>query len=341
MGSARRRCFPLSSYQPSALLLPPTALKAFMTTTAEPARGARGTDNIALGITLSVVVVLVFGIQDATAKVLAQTHSPFQVIMIRYWAFAAFSLVVALRQAPARALLCSTAPVRQVLRGALLIADIWTFGLALRSVPLAELQAISQIYPLLVTLIAVPFLGERVGVFRIVAVIIGFIGALVIVRPGGLPLTPDVILGASSAVCYAFYIVLTRQVSKRDPMATSMIYVGIVGTVLSTAVGVFYWTPFAPRELLLIAVLMVTMVAGHGLMMRALALAPASVLQPFNYLSLPWGITLSFVVFGHLIDPVSLAGVAIIAGAGLAVMARERRKATMRPANAEVLAPRE
>jgi len=312
-----------------------------MTATAQPTQGMRGTDNIALGITLSVIVVVVFGIQDATSKVLAQTHSPFQVIMIRYWAFAAFSLVVALRQAPARALLRSNAPVRQVLRGVLLIGDIWTFGLAIRTVPLAELQAISQIYPLLVTLLAVPFLGETVGIFRIAAVVVGFAGALVIVRPGGLPVTTDVIFGAGSATCYAVYIVLTRQVSRRDSTATSMVYVGVVGLILSTAVGIFYWTPFAPQEWLLIGVLMVTMVAGHGLMMRALALAPASVLQPFNYLSLPWNITLSFVVFGHLIDPISLVGVAIIAGAGLVVMARERHKAAVRPANAEVLAPRE
>lgn len=307
----------------------------------EPAGGVRRTDNIALGITLTVVVVLVFGIQDATSKALVQTHSPFQVVMIRYWAFAAFSIFVALRQAPAKALLRSSAPVLQVLRGALLIADIWTFGLAIRTVPLGELQAISQVYPLLVTLIAVPLLGEKVGAFRIAAVAVGFLGALVIVRPGGLPLTLDVGFGLASAIAYAIYIVLTRRVSARDSTATSMVYVGVVGLVLSTATGIFYWTPFQPRELLLIGVLMVTMIAGHGTMMRALALAPASVLQPFNYLSLPWSITLSFVVFGHLIDPVSLIGVAIIAGAGMVVMARERRKSTIRPAAAEVLAPRE
>jgi drug/metabolite transporter (DMT)-like permease len=95
------------------------------------------------------------------------------------------------------------------------------------------------------------------------------------------------------------------------------------------------------RALAMVAVLMVTMCTGHGLMMRALSMAPASLLQPFSYLSLPWGIVLSWIVFGHLIDPISLAGAAVIAGAGLVVMARERRRAGLPPQPAEALVPRD
>ena len=120
-----------------------------------------------------------------------------------------------------------------------------------------------------------------------------------------------------------------------------MVYAGLVGLVMTTTVGLFNWRPMDAHAVLLVCVVMVTMCVGHGLMMKALSLAPASVLQPFNYLSLPWGITLSFVVFGHLIDPISLVGAAVIAGAGLVVMARERRKAVDVPAAAEALGPRE
>jgi len=93
--------------------------------------------------------------------------------------------------------------------------------------------------------------------------------------------------------------------------------------------------------MLLTLVVMATMCIAHSLMMKALSLAPASALQPFSYLSLPWGITLSFVVFGHLIDPISLVGAAVIAGAGLVVMARERRRAAVPVGEAETLGPRD
>lgn len=303
--------------------------------------GVRAGDDIGRGILFGVIAIVIFGIQDAISKILVQDYSPFQIVMMRYWAFAVFSLYLASRHAPLRLALKSSSPVLQLLRGLLLMADIWLFAEAIRTVPLAELQAISLVYPLLVTLLAVPLLGERVGVFRIVAVGVGFLGALVIVRPGGLAIDLGVLCALGSAVAYAFYVALTRLVARRDSTVTSMVYVGLIGLVLSTTVGVFHWAPLDLRAVGMIAVLMVTMCLSHWLMMRALSLAPASVLQPFNYLALPWGIILSVVVFGHLIDAVSLAGAAVIVGAGLVVMARERHRSATPAASAEALGPRD
>lgn len=283
-------------------------------------------DEVARGILLTVCAVMVFGLQDAFAKTLVQTWSPFQISMMRYWAFGLFSLYLVSRQAPVRQAFKSGAPGWQVARGVLLIVDIWLFAAAIKTVPLAELNAISLIYPLLVTLFAIPFLGEKVGPWRIGAVIAGFLGALVIVRPGGLPLDWGVLWAVLSAAVYAVYVVITRKTARIDSTATNMVYVGTIGMVLSTAVGVFFWQPMDLGGVLLVLVLMTTTVTAHMLMMMALRHAPASVIQPFNYLSLPWAIMLSFVVFGHLIDPVSLAGAAIVAGAGLTIWARERRR---------------
>lgn len=290
----------------------------------EPARAV--TDNVRLGITLVLISVVVFGIQDAVSKLLVQDHSPYQLAMMRYWGFAGFSLFLVARQGPLRQAFASKAPRTQILRGVLLVADIWLFAMALKSVPLAELQSISLVYPLLVTLIAIPVLGEKVGIFRISAVVVGFLGAMIIVRPGGLPLDAGVGYGIASCAIYALYLVLTRKVGKLDSTATSMAYTGVIGLVMTTAVGVFHWTPVGWPEVLLVLVVMVTTCLGHGLMIKALSLAPASVLQPFNYFTLPWAIVLSYVIFNHLIDPVSLIGAAIIVGAGLVVMARERLK---------------
>lgn len=297
-----------------------------------PAAERQRTDNVGLGIGLTILAILIFGLQDAISKHLVQTYSPFQLAMMRFWAFAAFSLWLVSRQAPLRQAFRSRFPMLQVLRGALLVADIWFFAAALRSVPLAELQAITLVYPLMVTLVAIPILGEKVGVFRFTAVSIGFLGALVIVRPGGLPLDWGVAYAVLSASFYAVYIALTRKVSSGDSTATSMVYVGVVGLVLTSGVGIFFWQDMDLPSLGLMGLVMVTSTAAHGIMMVALSKAPASMIQPFNYTALPWGIVLSYLFFGHLIDTISLMGGAVIVGAGLVVMWRERRLArTGRP----------
>lgn len=283
-------------------------------------------DNVGRAIVLTLITIGIFGVQDAMSKTLLQTYSPFQVTMMRYWGFALFSLVLVMRQAPLRQALRSKAPVWQALRGALLIIEIWCFAIALQSVPLGELQAISLVYPLLVTLFAIPILGEKVGVFRFVAVGVGFAGAMVIVRPGGLPLGWGVLFAVLSSTLYAIYIVITRKVSGKDSAATSMAYTGIVGLVLSSAVGVLYWQPMAWPDVALLLAIVVTTCLGHGLMIFALSMAPASTVQPFNYFSLPWAIVLSALVFNEWIDPISLFGSAIIVAAGLVVMARERMR---------------
>ncbi|MBS3847709.1 DMT family transporter [Devosia sp. BSSL-BM10] len=283
-------------------------------------------DNVGRAIALTLFTIAVFGIQDAISKHLVQTYSPFQVTMMRYWGFAAFALYIVSRQAGLRQALSSKVPLWQLLRGSLLIIEICIFALALQTVPLGELQAISLVYPLLVTLFSIPLLGEKVGVFRFVAVGVGFAGALIIVRPGGLPLDWGVGFAMIAAVLYSLYIVLTRKVSQYDKAPTSLAYTGIIGLVLSSGVGIFFWQPMAWPDVALVVTMMITTCLGHGVMIYALSLAPASTVQPFNYFALPWAIVLSMVVFGHYIDPISLLGAGIVVAAGLVVMARERIK---------------
>ena len=281
-------------------------------------------DNVGRGMVLALIALFIFSTQDAVGKYLVQTLSPFQTTMMRFWAFAAFAVVLAASRGSLRAAFQTRFPVLQVLRGVLLVVDIWMFVASLKTVQLPEVQSITLIYPLVVTLAAVPLLGEKVGIFRISAVLVGFLGALFIVRPGGVPLDWGVLFAVGSGVAYALYIVFTRKVSANDTATTSMLYVGVVGLVLSSAVGVFYWQPLDLQEALGVGYIMVTGVVAHGLMIVALGMAPASVLQPFNYTSLPWSIVFSYFIFGHLIDLPTVLGAVVVVGAGLVVMARER-----------------
>ena len=287
----------------------------------------RSADNVGLGIALTLLSIVIFGLQDAFSKMLVQDYSPFQLAMMRFWAFAAFSLFLVMREGPLRQAFRSRWPKLQILRGVLLVVDIWLFATALITVPLAEIQAIGLVYPLLVTLVAIPILGERVGPFRLTMVSLGFVGALIIVRPGGLPFDWGVVCALLASMCYAVYIALTRKVSGDDSTATSMVYVGVVGLVMTSGVGIFFFEPMDLASLGLMVMVMITSFSAHGIMMVALSRAPASVLQPFNYAALPWGIVLSYTIFSHLIDPISLLGAAVIVGAGLVVMWRERQLA--------------
>jgi drug/metabolite transporter (DMT)-like permease len=282
-------------------------------------------DNVGLGMGLALLSILIFSTQDAASKAVVESGvAPIQMTMMRFWAFAGFALLLAWRQGGVRAALQTRRPGLQILRGVLLVADVVMFAAALGMVPFVAVSAITLVYPLMVTVFAIPLLGEKVGLFRTLAVLAGFCGALVIVRPGGVPLDWGVLLALGSAACYALYLVLTRKVSEVDTPATSLLYTGLVGLVLSSAVGVFYWEPLEPRALLLVSYIMLTGVLAHGLMIYALAMAPASVLQPFNYTSLPWAVAFSILAFNEPLDSVALIGATIIVAAGLVVMARER-----------------
>lgn len=278
------------------------------------------------GILLSLFAIFVFATQDTATKLLVADHSPFQITMMRFWAFAAMALVIVVRSGGARAAFASKYPGLQILRPILLVLDIWCFAFATGFLPLAELQAITLVYPLVVTLAAIPILGERVGIFRFSAVFVGFCGALLIVRPGGLPLGVGVACAMASAVSFAIYIVITRKVSATDSSATSMAYVGAIGFLMTTAVGIFFWQTPDTTSLMLLLYIMATSCVAHGLLVVALGMAPASLLQPFNYTALPWGILFGYIVFGQMIDPIGLMGAVVIVGAGITVMLRERVK---------------
>lgn len=287
--------------------------------------------NTGKGIALLLCATLIFGVQDALAKILVETYAPIQIIMIRYWAFTAMSLWLVSRRGPLSNAFQSAAPGWQIARGMLLLIDILLYTAALATVPLGDLGAIIMFYPLLVTLFAVPLLGERVGIFRLSAVLAGFAGMLFIMRPGFSAIEIGAVYGLLSAVAYALYLVLTRKVSQVDSTTTSIFYVAIVGFVITTAIGFFFWKDMTLIDSLMMIVVCLTMCVAHGLVMLSLRFAPASVLQPFNYFSLPWAITLGYVIFGTLIDGFALLGATIIVMAGLVVMWRERQLRLRRP----------
>ena len=204
-------------------------------------------------------------------------------------------------------------------------AEIALFSYALRFLGVAQMHALFACFPLFVAALSVPLLGEVVGWRRWLAVITGFAGTLVILRPGTAIFDPHALIPLFGAVLYALYNLLTRKVSKQDSYATSLVYFGVVGAVASGIFAVTQWQDISATMARQLGYLCIASVISHMMLMKALQLTEAVVLQPFQYLILPWAILLGYVVFGETLDSMTVLGALIVVGSGIYVACREYR----------------
>jgi drug/metabolite transporter (DMT)-like permease len=243
-----------------------------------------------------------------------------QILAIRFWIFLGFAAAMAgPRNVPT--LLRSTLPWHQLARSLIIVVEVGVFVVSFRYLPLADVHAITGIAPLLVTALAVPMLGERVGIRRWTAVAVGFLGLLVILRPGFGAADPYLLIPLAGAFLWALYQILTRMVS-HDPPATSMLYMAGVGAVVMSLIAPFVWTPPTLVDWGWLAALGMIGSFGHYLFIRAFQAAPASVLQPFHYTALIWATLWGWTWFGDLPDAWTVLGGAVIAASGIYAILR-------------------
>ena len=288
-------------------------------------------ENVAWAILLSLLALLLFGIQDIAVKALVADYSPLQLVMIRFWGVGLFVLLWIGRDGGLRHAMRSHFPGLQILRCVLLLVDIWLFTAALDHMQTSDLQAIFMLYPIAVSVLAVPILGERIGAYGWVAVCVGFIGALIVVRPGFQQVDNAIWLVIGAVISFSLYTVLTRKVATRDSTKTSMLYLIVVAVLLSTATGLFDIKPMPRDAMLIMLVVIICAIATHILFTEALKYAPASTLQPFNFLALPIAAVLTYLFFGHVTDLATLLGGGVTVAAGLMVWLRTRGQGTAAP----------
>ena len=283
--------------------------------------------NNRLGIWLMVATTFVFAMQDGLSQHLASEYNVLMVVMIRYWFFAAFVMFVASRRAGGlRAAAATTQPWLQGFRGLLLASEICVMVLAFTYLGLVESHAIFACYPLLIAALSGPILGEQVGWRRWTAIGVGFIGILIILRPGFGVFSPLAIIPAVSALMFALYGLLTRYAARKDSAATSFFWTGTVGAVFMTLIGIWFWEPMVPIDWAMMSLLCVTGATGHYLLIKCYDVAEASAVQPFAYLQLPFAASLGIMVFGEAIRPNVVFGASLIVGAGLFTLWRQRQK---------------
>jgi len=280
------------------------------------------------GIALMAAATLVFALQDTVTKELTASLPIGQIVWVRFTAFLLFALAFAYRGDGIGVACRSVRPGRQLLRCLLMCSEIALFAFALRFLGLAEIHALFSCFPLIVAALSVPMLGERVGWRRWLAVIVGLIGTLLILRPGSGVFDPYALLALACALIYALYNLLTRLVSRHDRFSTSLVYFGAVGTLASLPFAWLHWQAPNGRQTLLLGALCLSSIGAHLMLIKALEITEAVVLQPFHYLVLLWAILIGVFAYGETLAATTLAGAAIVVGSGVYVAWREYRTAT-------------
>ena len=279
-----------------------------------------------IGIALMCLALLCFSGLDATAKWVNRSVDPLVTVWARYVSAAGLTFIFINPWTRPGAVATRRLPLQLARSFLLFLSTICNF-VALQYLQLVEALSIVFSTPLIVALLAGPILGERIGMQRLIAVCVGFVGVLVVARPGLGTMHPAALLSLTGAVAYAFYGITTRMLASTDSSATTIIYSSLAGIVLMTPLLPWVWT--TPSSPLTWALLMMTGffgAVGHWLLVLAYARAPAVILSPFIYSQIVWMLALGYIVFGDWPDPWTFAGAGIVIASGLYLLYREQVK---------------
>jgi len=306
---------------------------------------ATGAERPLVGVGLIVLMAACFALLDTSAKRVGIALPVLVVLWSRY-AFQALAMTAWLARPTERRLLKPVHPRFQLVRGLLLAA---TSGLAfwgLTRMPVAEFTAVVMLTPVIVTVLAVLWLGERLTPLRWSLVAGGFAGALIVVRPGSGLFGWAALIPAAAALCYAAFQMLTRRLAGIEHPLTTHFYTGLVGTLVASVALAFapdeLWPELVwagPRMWALLVLVGVCGTVGHLLLILALGMAPLSLLMPFTYTQIVFAAAAGWLVFNHVPDGWAQVGMAVIAACGAAaVWLNARETAPARVPNSTVAA---
>ena len=288
--------------------------------TATPSRPA---DTPIRGVLMMCVAVIFFVIMNTLVKELRAQELPLiEIVWGRY--FFHFLLVMLLFPRRIPTLLAGSDKGWQIARSVLVLLATACMFTSVGLMPLADVVAITFIAPLLITALSVPFLGERVGLRRWIAVFVGLAGMLVIVRPGSGLFQVAALLPILVAVFAAAYQIITRLISHRTQPINSVFYTAIVGAIVMSAIVPFFWQTPSPGQWLMLLGAGLMGGLGHWAIILAYQRAEAPLVAPFAYTELIWATILGLTFFGDFPDLWTFVGAAIIAASGIYILRRER-----------------
>jgi len=287
---------------------------------------ARPANEPGRGIAAILIAVTIFSSMDTVIKLLGDRFSPVQIFFFRsVFAFVPLSLVI--RADGGFVSLKTRRLSGHIGRALLLVAFLLCFFTGLTLLPLTEAYAVLFAAPLLIAALSVPLLGERVGPRRWAAVIVGFAGVLIVLRPGGEAFGAGGAVVLAAVVFYAFAMIMVRQLSTTETNGAIVFYFLVTSTVVSAAALPFVWRTPNLGDLGLLAAVGILGGIGQLFMTEAYRRAPVAVVSPFQYTQILWGLLFGYLVFADRPDPVVLVGAAVVVASGLYVLHRETRRA--------------
>ena len=286
-------------------------------------RAKTGDNAPLLGMGLALLAFFLFACLNSLTKHTSLTYSMIQILWFRYLLFGGFGVGLAAGKHK-KAAFESQVPLLQTARAVLLVTEVGLYVFAFRHLPLAEISAASGTGPMIGTAMSAILLREVVGIRRWLAVFAGFVGVLIIVRPGFGVFDPWMLIPLGGTVLWTLYQVLTRMVAQYDDSERTTMFTGVIGFALLCMALPFFWEPVDLHWLLTLLLLAVFGVAGHSVLIKALSLAPASLLQPLSYSGMVWAVLFGWIFFDDIPAPTTIVGAVIIVASGLYTLQRQR-----------------
>ena len=292
-----------------------------MATSRAPSRSSRPL----LGVLFMCAACALFPIMNGLVKLLAATYEPQQIVWFRVVSHLVLVAAVFMPRMGLGLLRTRRIGTQFVSSIMMLLSTLFFFS-AVKSIPVAEAISVTFVAPLAVVLLAWPMLGERITPFRLAAVIVGFSGVLIVIRPGSAVFQWASLLLLSSAICYAVYQILIRRLAGTDHPATSVFYSVLLGAIIMSIWLPFVWKmPLSWSDWALLCSLGVFGALGHYCVAKAMTYASANFVAPFNYTQMIGSVIVGYLMFSEVPDFYTWLGTAVIIGAGLMVGWQSRR----------------
>ena len=283
-------------------------------------------ENIRLGIFLMILATLIFATQDGVSRFLAEKYNVITTMIIRFWFLASCIIVCFLFSQKARKLIKTEQPILQLVRSTILILEVFITVYSFTVVGLLTTSAIFSCYPLLAALFSVIILKETLTTNKLIAIIIGFCGILIIIQPGSTIFQSSSIIPLIGAILFALYGVLTRKAGLKDSSYTSFIWTGLTGGFLVTFLFPFFWKQIIGLDIVWIAILSVLGILGHFLLIKAFEVAEASAIQPFAFFHFVFASIIGIAIFSEQLTYSILLGSIIVIGSGVFYYSKERKE---------------
>nr|WP_298681779.1 DMT family transporter [uncultured Dongia sp.] len=284
----------------------------------------RPTQKPLIGIVLMLAAMGILPFLDVVAKTLGEQNVPIVEIV---WARLFFGMLITLPVAWKIVGVKGLVPDpfwMHTMRGIFLCSATFFFFWALKFLPIADTLAIFFVQPLIVTMLSPVMLGEKVGVRRWAAVVVGFIGTLIIIRPGFQAFNPGMLMALTAGTSLAIYMLLTRKISGRANAMVTTFHTNVVGSLITTVAVVFFWQPPTLEQWLLFPLLGLIATIGHSLIVKAYDHAEASLLAPLAYAEMIMAVAAGWYFFGDFPDRWTFVGVGILIACAIYISYRER-----------------